>query len=77
MTAVFKVVQDASGFIAPGGILTQITQWMTNPMVELPAVFRAIYFGGAFVTTQPFATFPHCNYDLQPAIDYLRSFRRV
>lgn len=77
MTAVFKTVQDASGFIAPGGLLAQIGQMFTNPVAELPAVFRAIYFGGAFITTQPFATFPHCNYNLQPAIDYLRSFRRV
>jgi hypothetical protein len=77
MTAIFKIVQNVSGFVSPGGLLVQLSQMLTNPMVEIPAVFRAIYFGGAFITTQPFATAPHCNYDLQPAIDYLRSFGRV
>lgn len=77
MTAIFRVVQDASGFVGPNSIVEQIGEWLTNPIVEIPAVFRAIYFGGAFVTTQPFATAPHCNYDLRPAIDYLRSFKRV
>lgn len=77
MTAIFRVVQNASGFIGPNSIVEQIGEWLTNPMVEIPAVFRAIYFGGAFVAARPFATAPHCNYDLQPAIDYLRSFRRV
>lgn len=77
MTAIFRFVQSVSGFVGPNSVLEQIGEWLTNPLVEIPAVFRAIYFGGAFITTQPFATAPHCNYDLQPAIDYLRSFRRV
>lgn len=77
MTAIFRVVQDASGFIGPNSIVEQIGEWLTNPLVEIPSVFRAIYFGGAFVAAQPFATAPHCNYRLEPAIDYLRSFRRV
>ena len=76
MTAIFKIVQNVSGFIGPGSLLVQLTGMLTNPIVEIPAVFKAIYFGGAFVTTQPFATAPHCNYNLQPAIDYLRNFRR-
>jgi hypothetical protein len=48
---------------------------LTDPMVEIPAALRAIYFGGAFVTTRPFATFPHCCYTIQPAVDYLKTFR--
>jgi hypothetical protein len=48
---------------------------LTDPLVEIPAALRAIYFGGAFVTARPFATAPHCNYDLGPAIQYLKSFK--
>ncbi|MFM8798739.1 MAG: hypothetical protein ACKODT_07265 [Fluviibacter sp.] len=75
MTAIYKIVQNVSGFIGPGSLLKQLVAMRTNPLVEIPAAFRAIYFGGQFVTTQPFATFPHCNYDLAPAIRYLRSFK--
>ena len=75
MTSVFRVVQDVSGFIGPNSLLEQFGEMFTNPGVELPAVFRAIYFGGAFVATQPFATFPHVCYDIGPAVSYLRSFR--
>lgn len=75
MTSIFRFVQRASGFIGPNGLLEQIGEMATNPLVEIPAALRAIYFGGAFITSRPFATAPHCNYNLQPAIDYLRSFR--
>lgn len=75
MTAIYKIVQNVSGFIGPNSLLEQFGEMFTNPIVEIPAVFQAIYFGGQFVATQPFATYPHCNYDLEPAIRYLRSFR--
>lgn len=75
MTAIFKAVQDVSGFVGPNSLLEQFTEWFTNPAVEIPAIFRAVYFGGAFVTTQPFATYPHCNYDIGPAVRFLRGFK--
>lgn len=75
MTAIYKIVQDMSGFIGPNSLLEQLGEWMQNPVVELPAVFQAIYYGGQFVTSQPFATYAHCNYQLEPAIAYLRSFK--
>lgn len=75
MTAIYKVVQNISGFIGPNSLLEQFSEMATSPAIELPAVFRAVYYGGQFVTTQPFATAPHCNYDLAPAIAYLRSFK--
>ena len=74
MTAIFRVVQDVSGFVGPAGLVNQLGELAANPAVELPAMLRAIYFGGAFVTTQPFATAPHCLYDVQPAVRFLRSF---
>lgn len=76
MTAIYKVVQNISGFMGPNGLLEQIGEWMGNPGAELPAIFEAIYYGGQFVASQPFATYAHCSYDLAPAIGYLRSFRR-
>lgn len=75
MTAIYKIVQNVSGFIGQASLLEQIKEMLTNPLVEIPAALRAIYFGGAFVTTRPFATAPHCNYDLGPAIQYLKSFK--
>lgn len=75
MTAIFRVVQDVSGFIGPNSLLEQFSEMFTNPTAELPAVFQAIYFGGAFVAAQPFATYPHCCYDIRPAVSFLRSFR--
>lgn len=75
MTAIYRLVQNASGFIGPDGLCEQIGEMLTRPMVEIPAALRAIYFGGQFVTTQPFATAPHCTYDIAPAVAYLRSFR--
>ena len=77
MTSIFRLVQKTSGFVGPNGLLEQITEIIKNPLIEVPAVFRAIYFGGAFITAKPFATAPHCNYRLEPAINYLRSFRRL
>lgn len=75
MTAIFRVVQDVSGFVGPNSLLEQFGEMFTNPLVEITAAFQAIYFGGAFVAAQPFATYPHCNYDIGPAIRFLRSFR--
>ena len=74
MTAIFRLVQNVSGFLGPNGLLEQISEMMADPVRELQAVFRAVYFGGAFVTAQPFATYPHCNYDIGPAAKFLNSF---
>lgn len=75
MTAIFRLVQDVSGFFGYNGLLEQLMEASANPMVEIPAMLRAIYFGGAFVTTRPFATYPHCNYDIGPAISFLRTIK--
>lgn len=75
MTAIFRVVQDVSGFVGPNSLVEQIGEMFTNPGTEIPALFQAVYFGGAFITTQPFATYPHCCYDVKPAVSFLRSFR--
>lgn len=74
MTAIFRLVQSVSGFIGPNGLLEQFAEMYSSPVSELSAVFRAVYFGGAFVTARPFATYPHCNYDIRPAVDFLNSF---
>lgn len=74
MTAMYKIVQNVSGFIGPASLIEQFGEMFSNPLVEIPSLFRAIYFGGQFVATQPFATYPHCNYELEPAIRFLRSF---
>ena len=75
MTAIYRVVQNVSGFIGQAGLLAKLGEMVQNPVVEIPSALRAIYFGGQFVIGQPFATYPHCCYDLQPAINYLKSFK--
>lgn len=77
MESIFRFVQNVSGFLGVNGLLEQITEMATNPTKEIPAVFRAVYFGGAFVTARPFATAPHCTYSIEPAIAYLRSFGKL
>jgi hypothetical protein len=75
MTSIFKLVQNVSGFFGYNGLLEQLTEASTNPLVELPALLRAVYFGGAFITARPFATYPHCNYDIGPAIKFLKTIQ--
>lgn len=75
MTAIFRIVQNVSGFIGPNGLLEQLTEAVSDPLNELPAMLRAIYFGGAFITTKPFATYPHCCYSVDAAARFLKSFR--
>lgn len=75
MTAIFRLVQKVSGFLGYNGLLEQLGEIVSDPVVELPAMLRAVYFGGAFVTTRPFATFPHCCYEVDAAAAFLKSFR--
>lgn len=75
MTAIYRAVQRLSGLLGPDSLAEQIAEMVKRPVSEIPAALRAIYFGGQFITARPFATAPHCTYSIQPAIDYLRSFR--
>lgn len=75
MTAIYRAVQRLSGLLGPDSLTEQIAEMIKRPASEIPAALRAIYFGGQFITTRPFATAPHCTYSIEPAIDYLRSFR--
>ncbi|WP_176561907.1 peptidoglycan-binding domain-containing protein [Mycolicibacterium palauense] len=74
MTAIYKVVQNLDGlWVGTDSLLEQIGEILRRPVVEIPAMFYAIILGGQFITTQPFATAPHCNYNLDPAVRFLRS----
>lgn len=75
MTAIYRLVQNVSGFVGPNGLLEQIVEIVSDPLTEVTSMFRAIYFGGQFIATRPFATYPHCSYDIGPAIDFLKSFK--
>ncbi|WP_100474196.1 cutinase family protein [Mycobacteroides abscessus] len=73
MTAVYRVVQELkNAFIGADSLLEQVGQIIRNPPVEIFAVFRAIIYGGQFVAQSP-PTLPHINYDIEPAVAYLRS----
>ncbi|SHT52649.1 gp53 protein [Mycobacteroides abscessus subsp. abscessus] len=72
MTAIYRVVQNVSGIVGPGSLAVRVAAMLTNPMVEIPAAIQAIYFGGQFIAYNP-PTLPHVNYDIAPAVDYMRS----
>lgn len=46
---------------------------LTNPTAELYAAAQAVLYAGMFFLFANPPTLPHINYDIQPAIDYLRS----
>lgn len=75
MESIFRVVQGAQGWYGSNNIIEQVAEMFINPGREIPAVVRAVWDGGMFVCAGDFPTAAHCNYDIRPAIDYLRGFR--
>lgn len=71
MTAIYKLVQNVSGVVGANGLLEQVTELVGHPFSEGLAMFRAIYYGGQFVASNP-ATLPHISYDIDGAVRYLR-----
>lgn len=75
MEMVFRLVQGAPGWWGPNSIFEQVAEIVMDPGREIPAVIKAVWEGGMFVLAGDFPTAPHCNYDLRPAVEFLRSFR--
>lgn len=72
MTAIYKLVQDLRGLWGANSLLEQVIELLVRPVQETIAMFRAIFYGGQFVAANP-PTLPHINYDIDPAVRYLRS----
>ena len=51
--------------------IEQITELLTSPLREFPAVVGAILNGLGFIAGPGGPTYQHINYDISPAVDYL------
>lgn len=72
MTMIFRIVQDPKNFfVGKDSAVEQISELMVSPLREFPAAIMAIYNGLKFVVGQPWPTYPHTSYNVQPAIDLL------
>lgn len=64
----FVMAQDLGAFFVNLGSKALAT--LNTPAVELPAMFDAIMQAGMFFVVR--GTRPHLDYDINPAVDYLR-----
>ena len=71
MTAIYKVVQNVSGFVGRNSLLEQVGEIVRSPFTEVPAVFQAVYYGGQFIAYNP-PTLPHISYGIDGAVSFLR-----
>ncbi|WP_094360020.1 peptidoglycan-binding domain-containing protein [Mycobacterium marinum] len=69
-TAICKFVMGQNIFAGPDSLLAQVIELVQRPIPETIAMFQAIINAGMFFAAQ---TGPHLNYDIGPAIAYLRS----
>lgn len=67
-TAIWKVVENVK-FTGINGLLEQVLEIVERPLIEVVAMFQALLHAGMFFFT---GTGPHINYDIGPAIRYLR-----
>lgn len=72
-TAVYRAVQDIKNIVlGTNSLLEQIGEMMQRPTSEVAAAMSAVLYAGQFFTAKPFATYPHCSYKVEPAVNYLR-----
>lgn len=72
MTMIFRIVQDPKALIiGKDSGFEQVTELMTSPLREVPAAVGAIFNGIRFATTQPWPTYPHTSYPIEPAVNLL------
>lgn len=64
----FVMAQDLGAFFVNLG--NKALSTLNSPAVELPAMFDAVLQAGMFFIVK--GTGPHLNYDIAPAIDYMR-----
>lgn len=68
--SIYKVIMGTRVFSGPDSLLAQVLEVATSPLFETIAMFRAMLDAGMFFAG---GTGPHVNYDIGPAINYLRS----
>ena len=68
MTTIWKLVEDVS-LSSLTGVMVNLLEVVQKPMEQVVPLFRAILHAGAFFFS---GTGPHLNYDIEPAVKYLR-----
>ena len=68
--AICKIVMGHNIFTGTNGLISQALEVVQRPVAEVYAIIQAIITAGMFFGS---GTGPHINYDIRPAIDYLRS----
>jgi hypothetical protein len=68
--SIYKVVMGTRVFSGPDSLLSQVLEITTSPLFETIAMFKAMMDAGMFFAK---GTGPHVNYNVGPAIDYLRA----
>lgn len=71
MTAIWHIVENVK-FDGTNGILERVLNILERPLVEIVPMFQAVMYAGMFFMGSP-PTGPHINYDIDPAVRYLRS----
>lgn len=66
MRAIWPIVKNVN----PTQLFIRLATMLTDPTAEIFAAVQAILYAGMFFGS---GTGPHVDYDIQPAIDYLRS----
>lgn len=69
-TAAWQIIRGTRVFDGPDSLLAQFLEIAQQPVPGAIAAFRAILDAGLFFARR---TGPHVNYDVRPAIDYLRA----
>lgn len=68
MTMIWHLVENVT-ISSLSGLVVKLLEVVQKPMEEIVPMFRAVLYAGAFFFA---GTGPHVNYDIDPAVRYLR-----
>jgi hypothetical protein len=68
MTTIWHLVENVT-ISSLTGLMVNLLEVVQKPMEQVVPLFRAVLYAGAFFLT---GTGPHVNYDIDPAVRYLR-----
>lgn len=69
-TAIWRIIRGEKFFVGPDTLLEQFLEITSSPLVGAIGAFKAMMDAGMFFAH---GLTPHTNYNIGPAIDYLRS----
>lgn len=69
VTTIWHLIENVTGS-SVSGLLERLLEVIQKPVVEVIPLFRAVMYAGMFFAS---GTGPHINYDVDPAVRYLRS----